>query len=226
MGLSFPAMLKRLASAGIEPESINAILITHEHSDHIAGVAKFCTRFQTTVYVHESAKEHFMRAAKTMPPHLVETFDEEFTIGNIGVDFFPLPHDSCFCFGYTLTSGDSKFSLATDLGCMRDEIYEKMQGSQIVLLECNHDMTKLSLNKKYPDWLKRRIASRTGHLCNHSAGVAAAKLFEMGTQRVILGHLSEENNSPTLAYKVVRDFCDKINITVADQHIVGELYEI
>jgi len=229
IGLTLPTMTKRLAMAQINGADINGVLVTHEHSDHIGGVAKFCLKFGVKVFIHEKAMKCVASKLQGVPIGLVETFDGPFMIGDVEVDFFSVPHDSCFCLGYTFTCGGAKFSLATDLGFMRDEMFDKMMGSQIVLLESNHDLTKLSLNGRYPSWLKRRIASRTGHLSNDSAGVAAAKLFSMGTKRVILGHLSEENNSPTLARRIVEDFCkniDNINIDVAMQNEISPLYRI
>lgn len=230
IGLTLPTMLKRLAVAGIKPESIDAVLVTHEHSDHIGGVAKFCARFGTKLYVYEGAGQCFLECAKGMPMELVKTFDEPFMIGDIEVDFFKVPHDSCYCFGYTFSKGEHKFAMATDLGSMRDEIYDKMQGSQIVLIESNYDTAKLALNRKYPEWLKRRIASRTGHLSNTSAGVAAARLFSQGTRQIILAHLSDENNSPMLARRVVGDFLEKNNIKmqieIAHQNEVSQLHRV
>ena len=234
VGLPLPQMLKRLDVAGIAPESVGAILVTHEHSDHIAGVGAFSLRFGTKIYVHATAKKCLETKLKPCPFENIEVFSEPFMVEDISVDFFKLPHDSQFCFGYTFESSGCKFSLATDLGFVRDEVFEKMNGSQIVLLESNHDTQKLELNQKYPSWLKRRIAGTKGHLSNTSAGAAALRLYSLGVKQVILGHLSEENNSPTLAYRAVRDFLHQrgvtegtdIHIDVASQHQVGHPYQI
>ena len=234
VGLTLPQFLKRLGEAKIDPESISAILITHEHSDHIAGVASFSKRFGTPVMVHRSAKKCLETKLKGQPPHLIQTFDEPLAIGDIQVDFFRVPHDSTFCFGYVFQNEGCKFSLATDLGHIKDEVFEKMRGSQIVLLESNHDTEKLELNNKYPGWLKRRIAGNTGHLSNTSAAAAILKLYTLGVKQVILGHLSAENNSPTLAYHTVRDFIESkglregtdIHIDVAHQNEIGHPYQI
>ena len=230
VGLSLPALLKRMTAADIDPKTVNAVLITHEHSDHIAGLNAFVKKFASTVHIHELTTNLFAN----IPMEHINTFNTHFEIGDIAVDFFPLPHDSTFCFGYTFRNGDAKISLATDLGRITADILDKMAGSQIVLLESNHDMTKLSRNVKYPSWLKRRVSGSGGHLSNTAASLAVWELAKQKVQQVILAHISEENNTPTLAYSVICDFLASkgisegtdISIDVATQHEVGVLFQI
>ena len=263
VGLRLPQLLARLESANIKPESISGILITHEHSDHIVGVWGFIKRFGCKLYVHESAKTCFLEKIGGLDEDLIVTFRNEFVINGrcecvvvcecnlpkgkcrcvtfcdcevlgLVVDSFPVPHDSNFCFGYTFKCGESKFSLATDLGTCSDATLQKMAGSQVVLLESNHCPVKLRANVKYPSWLKSRVAGSHGHLSNADCGRAIYKLASMGVEQVILAHLSEENNSPSLAYRVVKDFLEEkgliegedIFIDVAEQNKVGKLIEM
>ena len=162
------------------------------------------------------------------------TANKAFTISDIKVDFFEVPHDSEFCFGYTFSQGGAKISLATDLGRVDAAILAAMMGSQIVMLESNHDVSKLAANVKYPLILKRRISGSRGHLSNTAASLAAYELARAGVGQIILAHLSEQNNSPTLAYSFVRDFLTRKGLTegvdifidVAAQHQIGRLFEI
>jgi len=228
VGLSLPKLLKRMASAEIAPESINAIVVTHEHTDHIQGVASFVKKYGCKVWVHEKVEECFDNRCK------VETFNGSFEVGDIVVDYFPVPHDSKFCVGYTFEVGDAKISVTTDLGSCPEHVFERMRGSQIVLIECNHCTSRLQHNVVYPTWLKRRIAGSKGHLSNMSAAAAVYRLSTLGVQQVVLGHLSAENNSPTLAYSTVVSYLAKqgvaegvdIFIDVATQDQIGGLYVV
>ena len=234
IGLSLREATSRLKSVDIDPSIINAVLITHEHGDHIHGIAKFLNKFNCPIYLHEEAAETFANAIGQFPLELLHTFNDVFEIGDITIDFCEVPHDSEFCFGYSFTKNDCKISLATDLGAATPELINLMAGSQIVLLECNHDMLKLQNNVKYPTHLKRRISSNKGHLSNAAASLAIFELAKTGVQQIILAHLSEQNNSPTLAYSFVRDFLYKkglvegtdISIDVAEQHRPGRLFQI
>ncbi|MCL2755627.1 MAG: MBL fold metallo-hydrolase [Firmicutes bacterium] len=233
VGLMLVTLMKRFESAGIDPNLINAVVITHEHSDHINGVYKFLKKFPNVkIYIPEYAKSCFMEKIGHIENERIITFNSPFMIGDITIDYFPVSHDSEFCFGYTFENNGAKISFATDIGWVCDKVLSKMAGSQIVMLESNHDTIKLSNNVKYPYWLKKRIACDTGHLSNLACGAATYKLHQLGCEQVILAHLSAENNSPSLAYSVVRDFLAKkgvvegvdISIDVATQNEVGRMF--
>jgi len=230
VGLTLPQLLNRMNSAGIDPNIIDAILITHEHGDHTAGLAAFLKRFKSIIHIHEDTAEIF----GSIPAPRVSYFCDAFQIGDITVDFFPVPHDSKYCFGYVFKKGEAKISMATDLGRMTPMIIEKMADSQIVLLESNHDLIKLHHNKKYHAALKQRITSSRGHLSNTSTALAIYELAKRNVQHVILAHLSEHNNSPSLALNCVCDFLATkgliegvdISIDVALQDEIGAVFSI
>ena len=135
---------------------------------------------------------------------LVNIFDNDssFEIGEIGVKPFSIPHDAADPVGYSFMCGDEKVAVATDIGELKKDLFEAILGSKTVLLEANHDVNMLEIGK-YPPQLKRRIRGKLGHLSNDDAGRAAEFLVRLGTERIILGHLSEENNYPELARQTV-----------------------
>jgi phosphoribosyl 1,2-cyclic phosphodiesterase len=174
-----------------------------------------------------------MKHFKSVPPEITEAFDGAFRIGDITVTPIPLSHDSNFCFGYTFERGAAKISIATDLGFIDDDVIAKMEHSQIVLLESNHDITQLNNNKKYSPFLKRRILGATGHLSNPQCAAAVYKLYQSGLTQVVLAHLSRENNSPNTAYTTVCEFLKRNGVTegediwvdVALQDTVGRVFQ-
>ena len=208
VGLTLPQLRKRCIAAGIDMDAISAVILTHEHCDHILGLGSFLTTTNAMLHIHDKVRHLF----EHIPSEKIISFDGPFTIGDISVQFFPVPHDSKFCFGYNFTLGDEKISIATDLGRIDENIIGALSGSQIVMLECNHDLLRLTYNKKYPAILKQRITSSRGHLSNPSCAMAVLELCKLGTTQVILAHLSAENNSPTLAYGFVRDFLNSRGI--------------
>lgn len=231
IGLPLSMTLKLMAQAGIDPHRITGLVITHEHSDHIKGVAEFVTQYNVPLYCFHRSTKTLKRSLALPPHHFIET-ENTFTIGDITVNCFPVPHDSQFCLGYTFQCGDATVGIATDIGQMTDIILTNLATCQVVVLESNHDIQKLMANPKYPDWLKRRILGNRGHLSNLDCGRAIAKLHAAHVEQVILAHLSEKNNTPTLAYQTVKQYLQTQGITegkdiyidVALQSQIGNCY--
>lgn len=233
-GLPIHEIETKLVSLGISPTNIDAILVTHEHSDHIKSIDRFSKKYGTRVYAHNSEWPALNTKFKYIEPQNKIAFDDnDFFVGDMTVSNFKLSHDSYYCVGYSIYHQGAKFSIATDLGVCTPQIIEKLKGSNIVLLEANHDEILLANNSRYPVTLKRRILSSKGHLSNKASADVISQLVG-GTNQIILGHLSEENNSPVHAYNQIKAFLAQkgiiegknIFIDVATQHRIGNIFEI
>lgn len=197
-GLSCKKLEEALSKTKINPKDISAMLITHEHSDHIKGAGIVSRKYNLPVFA--TAKTHeAMDLGITSENIRYLSPGCDFEIDSIGIKPFSIPHDAANPVGYNFFCGKNKLSLATDIGVMTDELLNNLKGSLAVLLESNHDVNMLK-NGRYPMHLKRRILSPTGHLSNEDAAAAAIELVKSGTRHIMLGHLSNENNTPTMAY--------------------------
>ncbi len=191
-----------LCDIGIQPSEIAAIFVTHEHTDHINGIRVFAERHGIKVYASAGTLAGMEDAgaittktnADIIPISGIEA-------GGMFVKPFRTPHDSRESTGYCIVTPDNKrISVATDMGTVTDTVFNALYGSDLVLLESNHDVGMLQ-NGPYPYFLKERILSNHGHLSNERCAETAVRLAESGTTRFVLGHLSEENNMPSLAYE-------------------------
>ena len=201
-GVSAKKLHSALDSIGVDPDSIGAIFITHEHTDHICGLRTFASAHGIRVFSSSgtlSALESAGALNGKFPVSVIE--DSGVEVNGIFVRPFRLSHDAKEPFGYSaITSDNRNICVATDTGTVTDEILSAVYGSDLVLLESNHDIGMLQ-NGSYPYMTKRRILSDIGHLSNDLCAETAVKLFEGGTTRFCLAHLSKENNIPTLAYQ-------------------------
>lgn len=190
-----------LRMIGVEPETLDAILITHEHSDHIAGAGVMARKYHLPVYATAATWQAMDKKVGEIPAGLRRTFtrNEDFYLGQIGVVPFSIPHDAADPVGYRLYGGGISISTATDLGFFPKHVRDAVAGSSMVLLESNHDPDMLMMNPHYSSLLKRRILGNHGHLSNDACADAMLQLVESGVHHVILGHLSGENNLPELA---------------------------
>lgn len=209
-GVSASRACAELEKCGIDIRRIDAILVTHEHDDHIKGINVLVKKYGICVYATPGTWDAMGAKLKDVPPDLRRVFraGEDFYIGDLGIMGFPTPHDCGESVGYTFSSGASSFSIATDIGAVRESWLGSVYGSQAVLLESNYDRDML-MSGPYPYSLKRRIDSTSGHLSNDDAAKAALKLLQHGTNCIVLGHLSEKNNFPELAYSTCEQFLRK-----------------
>lgn len=221
---------KRLREIGEDPSKISAIFITHEHFDHIKGAENFSKKYGTKVFVHLFALSAAMQFLKKVNENVFPFSSEDFFFGELTVSPFSVPHDSMFCVGFSFYHQQTKFSIATDLGKFSIDTLKKMEKSDLVFLESNHDEKMLS-DGAYPVALKRRIRSTLGHLSNKEAAEASLQLAKTGTKNFLLCHLSENNNSEKLAIDEVESmlknfFESKFDLKTANRHGIGPVYEI
>ncbi|MBQ6645118.1 MAG: MBL fold metallo-hydrolase [Clostridia bacterium] len=201
-GVSATAALGQLAAAKISPSAVKAILVTHEHVDHISGVGVLARKLQVPIYATRGTWEGMGKRAGKLDQTQMRTIStgEDFYVGKLNVSAFDTPHDCLEPCGFVLSLGGMTAAVATDMGYIRENWLSAVKGADTVLLEADYDEDMLMAGS-YPYDLKRRILGRKGHLSNEDAGKAACTLVESGAQRIILGHLSKNNNFPDLALK-------------------------
>lgn len=201
VGLSCKKIETALNSISINPSTIDAILITHEHTDHVQGLGIFSKKFDIPVFATEGTFNNMQNQTSRLKEENINIFKvgDNFKINDINVHAFKIPHDANDPCGFNLISDNKKISIATDIGHMNKEILTALEGSNFVLLESNYEPKVLECSS-YPYSLKSRIASNTGHLSNEMAGKTISYLLNSGLQSAMLGHLSKESNTPDLAY--------------------------
>jgi phosphoribosyl 1,2-cyclic phosphodiesterase len=205
----------RLARHGLVPDDIDAILVTHEHADHIGGVAASARRHAIDVFL-----THGTLGAASLEEVSVTVIDSHtpFAIGDIEVSPFPVPHDAREPTQFVFSDGASRLGVLTDAGCVTPHMVEMLSGCEALVLECNHDAAMLAAGR-YPPHVKRRIAGRYGHLDNAAAADLLAKIDRSRLRHVVAAHLSRENNTPALATAALAAVldCAPDRLTVADQ---------
>lgn len=194
-----------LRDIGADMSRVDAILVTHEHIDHVGALGVLARRYKLPVYMEPECFENLPYSVGNFPEgslHFLRA-GESFRVRNTEVLPFAVPHDSARCLGYVFRDGEDQTALMTDIGEMDGDILDTVTGSSTVLIEANHDVEML-LSGEYPYELKRRILSRWGHLSNDDCAATVKELALRGTKRFLLGHLSQDNNAPELALVTVR----------------------
>lgn len=203
-GLSGKRLTEELKNIGIDAKDITAMLITHEHSDHIAGAGVMSRRFNIPVFATAGTHKNMNIGPIQEQNIRIINNSTSFEIGDIMVNPFPISHDAADPVGYSFICGEKKYSVATDMGIMTEEVFSQIKGSEAVILEANHDVDMLMYGE-YPYNLKRRILGKYGHMSNDLAAETAVRLLESNTKHIMLSHLSDKNNEPNIAYKTVEE---------------------
>jgi phosphoribosyl 1,2-cyclic phosphodiesterase len=217
-GFSGRQTRKRLASIGRGPEGLSGILITHEHTDHINGLAALSAELQVPVYCNQATREAIEAQLECRIDCRIFRTGASFEVGDVVVDTFEIPHDAQDPVGFLLRTTAGRIGFLTDLGHATKLALERVRSANVLVLEANHDL-KMLRDSSRPWSLKQRIAGRFGHLSNDAAASAAADIMSAELRHLYLGHLSRECNRPELAHEVMLQRLQTIGAT----HVTTEL---
>ena len=204
-GLSARQLGRRLEQIGVDPDSLDGILLTHEHRDHTCGLDVFLRRRSTPVFTTALTRE-------TLGDRITDSVDwrifqhgQVFNVGEVAVEAFALPHDAVDPVGFVCRSGNSCIGVATDFGFVTNLVRDRLKGVHALLVEANYDDKMLDADSKRPWSIKQRISSRHGHLSNLQTADLVEGLLDHGLKTVILGHLSSDCNCPDVAVSAIRE---------------------
>jgi phosphoribosyl 1,2-cyclic phosphodiesterase len=204
-GLSCRELLRRMVLCGLDPHAIDAILITHEHTDHIGGLHVLARRLKVPVYITGATNHAYQKFARDSAGNRIaiarlETFcaGSAFQIGDISVTPFTIPHDAVDPVGFTFRNDGIKVGICTDLGYMPASVRHHLRGCHVLMIESNHDL-ELLRGGPYPWSVKQRVMSRVGHLSNDALADFLTSDYDGVAEFLILAHLSEQNNHPEIA---------------------------
>ena len=204
-GVSGRQVLAAMAAKGLNPATLRAVLITHDHVDHTKGAGILSRKLNIPIYATAGTWRVMDRTVGAVadPNRVTIAADASFFLNSMEILPFTTPHDAAEPVGYRVFAREGSVAVATDLGHFSPAVRGSLEGVDVVLLESNHDIEMLNRNPCYPESLKKRILGNKGHLSNPSSGAAAVQLLAKGTRHFLLGHLSPDNNTPELARETV-----------------------
>jgi len=212
-GLPGKSIESALNHIGHTAADVDGIFITHEHGDHVKGVGVLSRKYDIPIYTNEATWNAIRGSIGKVKDHNIKIIEESVSINDMEIRSFGISHDAACPRGYSITDGNKKACVATDLGFFSQEVRRNIEDADIVLLECNHDIEMLKFGP-YPYSLKRRILSDVGHLSNDDCGKAIVSITNSKFKNIILGHLSKTNNYPDLAYQTVLNILNDHSITL------------
>jgi phosphoribosyl 1,2-cyclic phosphodiesterase len=226
-GLSGSEIERRLASRGIDPRTLTALVVSHEHQDHVQGVGVMARRYRLPVYISRTTCLAAQSCLGRIETYRRFECGESFRVGQIDIHPFPLSHDAADPAGFTFRREAAKVGLATDLGVATAVVRENLKDCQVLILEANHDPHML-IEGSYPWPVKQRIKGRTGHLSNNDSRELLLAVKHDRLAHVILAHLSQENNTCEKALSMVGQALtsSRTTLSVATQHQCGDLIRI
>lgn len=233
-GISAKRLLANLAMVNIPPIQLEGIIITHEHADHIKGVGSLARRLKIPVYATKGIWSEIEYCLGKLHPQQKVIIEKDISLAGLDIHLFPTSHDSRESYGLKITGNGLTLGIATDSGTITEEMHRNLQGCDAFIVEANHDRQKL-WQGRYPWPLKRRINSNLGHLNNVQLAEALTEWVMENTKKIVLAHLSEENNTPEIALATVcsilrnssaRKRCCGLKIRVAPRHTPHALIDL
>ncbi|HOK68845.1 MAG TPA: MBL fold metallo-hydrolase [Bacillota bacterium] len=222
-GVSARRICAALADIGTSIKNIRAIFVTHEHNDHINGLATIAKYYKIPIYAPYLSAKHIAECQPETEAFLIENDDGScVSLDNMRVCAIETPHDSLSSVGFRIDLGGKTLGYATDIGHLNEKVEKILLGCDYVVIESNHDLEMLH-NGDYPAHLKRRILSRRGHLSNSDCASFLPKLVESGAKKIVLAHLSENNNRPQIAYGECRGRLSAFGINVSSDGCGGDV---
>ncbi len=212
-GLSARQIRQRLLTLGKAPEGLHGILITHEHSDHVQGLAVLAGKLGIPVYCNRLTRDALSSDLGPEVPFQIFATGSTFEIGDVTVENFSIPHDAQDPVGFLLRTREGNIGFLTDLGHATKLVIERVKPAHLLVLEANHDMKLLQDDMRRPWSVKQRIASRHGHLCNEAAANVAELVVSSQLRKMFLGHLSRDCNRPELALRTVLGRLRQLGVT-------------
>jgi phosphoribosyl 1,2-cyclic phosphodiesterase len=224
-GLSGKQIEQRLKEIGVHPSSLTAILISHEHIDHVKGVGVLARRYHIPVYMNEATWHHLPSSVGEIPEELKHIFETSSTLllEDLKIESIPISHDAAEPMGFSFHQAEESMAIITDLGYVNQRIIDKVSGVDTLVWESNHDVEMLRFGS-YPWNIKRRILSDTGHLSNEDAGEALAEILRGVGENVYLAHLSKDNNLSELAHLTVKNILEDADFIVGKDVYLWETY--
>lgn len=228
MGISCRRICQTLSSLGLHPEDLSAVLITHEHSDHISGLATYIKKYHTPIVCTPGTAWQLRYRLAGVEPLLRPTpYGETFPLGDAEITLLPTSHDCSESSAFRIETASGGLGYLTDTGYILEETAQRLLGAELLVLESNHDVDMLRAGP-YPFPLKQRVLGPQGHLSNDDAARYASASAQAGTRSIILAHLSKENNTPQAALAAVGQALEAVGysgeLTVAPRDIPGELH--
>ncbi len=221
-GFSLRQIRNRLATIGRTPESLTGILITHEHSDHVQGLAQLVQKLRIPLYCNRPTKEALEYQLRTRLDCRVFSTGATFEVNDLSVESFSIPHDAQDPVGFLVRSAHGNIGFLTDLGHATKLALERVRRANVLVLESNHDVKLLQDCPHRPWSLKQRILSRHGHLSNEAAAEAAEQIMSADLRHLYLGHLSRECNRPQLAFEVMHRHLEKIGASHVQLEVTSQ----
>ena len=223
LGISCKSLSNKLLELGTSPEKLDAIFLTHEHTDHISGVNTFSSKFQVPIFATKGTSKHIQSNIEIISP------EDKMGIGNLKIESFKKSHDSSSPVSYAVSSNGKKVSVITDLGTSSELVEQHIKESNALALESNHDLFMLQ-NSRYPQFLKSRILSDQGHLSNYDSALLVLEHSSSKLSNVLLSHLSKNTNTPLLAldaFQLLKERKDlKTRVSIAPRFSMSQMIEI